>query len=69
MGLLRRLWRNRKLLEPFLDLLQQVVKSAQTLAEIRKALAEGIEAGQLDDALQRFVDANERADQYIKTGR
>ncbi len=65
----RELWRNREMLVPVLRLLQQAVRSARTLADIKKALAEGIEKGQLDAPLERFRRANQRAQDYIRTGR
>ena len=68
-AIIRRLWRNRDLLLKFLDLLKQIRKTAETLADIRNALAEGIEEGQLDSALDRFTAANKRAEDFKKTGR
>ena len=68
-AILRRLWRNRDTLLPILDLLGQIVRSVTTLAEIKKALSEGIEAGQLDEPLERFQSSNQRAKDYIRTGR
>lgn len=69
MGVLRQLWKNRDLLMQVLRLIQQAVKSATTLAQIKEAIKKGIDRGDLDDDLDRFAKANKRADEYVNTGR
>lgn len=69
MGTFRRIWKNRRLLLPILELIEKAVRSATTLAQIKEAIKEGIDKGDLDAPLKRFQDANKRAKDYIKTGK
>lgn len=69
LAIIRRLWKNRDLLLPLLGVLEQVIKSARTLGEIKEALKNGIDKGDLDAALDKFAAANKRAKDYVKTGR
>lgn len=69
MGIFRKLWQNRDLLLPLLKLIEQAVESARTLADIKNAIKQGIDRGDLDKPLDKFAHANKRAKDYIKTGR
>lgn len=65
---LNQLIRNREILGAFLDLVSSVGSLAKNLADMRTKIAEGIEKGDLDGALETFQAANKRAKDYVTTG-
>ena len=65
----RRLWKNRAMLLPLLGVIERIIESARTLADIKEALKDGIDKGDLDAPLDKFAASNKRAKDYVKTGR
>ena len=68
MSTFMQVWKNRAVLLELLKILQKLAAGAKTLAEMRNRIAQGAHRGDLDDVLQRFASANERAQSFINDG-
>jgi hypothetical protein len=62
------LWRNREMLAPIAELLEQLLRAGLTVAEVRRRLADGIQRGDVvsDLALARVLKAHRAADAAAK---
>lgn len=65
---MRALWRYRDLLLAIIERLRKIAPAILEAARARKRLAERIRAGDLDDVLQTFIEAQDAADDYIENG-
>ena len=68
MSTFMQVWKNRAVLLELLRILQKLAAGAKTIAEMRNRIAQGAHRGDLDDVLQRFASANERAQSFIDDG-
>ena len=62
------LWKYRDLLLAILERIRRLAPVILEAARARKRLAERIRAGDLDDVLQNFIEAQAAADDYIEHG-
>lgn len=58
----------KKLAEMLLPIIDSVADKVSDLAELRQRLAERVKAGDLDDSLKLWVDADARAEDFINRG-
>lgn len=65
---MRQLWKYRKVLLAILKRIQRMAPVVLEAAKARKRLAERINAGDFDDAIAKFAQADEAAEDFIRNG-